>query len=119
MSHFAGESQSEHGRLDFDPPRGGRTPRLEDQLDGSLLLFRELYASDRRRTRRRASGRFRQPGGSLRDRGDDEPRQPRRLADMPGRWIDQSPSRVRPPRLIVLDMESSVSLTHGTLEATV
>jgi hypothetical protein len=37
------------------------------------------------------------------------------LADLSGRWIDRVNSR-RPPRGILLDMDSSVSLTHGEQE---
>ena len=34
------------------------------------------------------------------------------LADLPGIWIDRVHDR-RPPKLIVLDMDSSVSPTYG------
>ena len=34
------------------------------------------------------------------------------LADLPGRWIDAVHGR-RPPRIVVLDMDSSESPTHG------
>jgi hypothetical protein len=37
------------------------------------------------------------------------------LADLPGRWIDKVHSR-RPPRIIVLDMDSSKSPTYGEQE---
>jgi hypothetical protein len=37
------------------------------------------------------------------------------LADLPGQWIDRVHGR-RPPRGIVLDMDSSVSPTHGEQE---
>jgi hypothetical protein len=37
------------------------------------------------------------------------------LADLPGRWIDAVHSR-RPPRIVVLDMDSSESPTHGGQE---
>jgi hypothetical protein len=37
------------------------------------------------------------------------------LADLPGRWIDKVHTR-RPPRIIVLDMDSSESPTYGELE---
>jgi hypothetical protein len=40
------------------------------------------------------------------------------LADLSGRWIDLVHSR-RPPRGIVLDMDSSVSPTHGKQEMSV
>ena len=40
------------------------------------------------------------------------------LADLSGRWIDQVHGR-RPPRGIVLDMDSSVSPTHGEQEMSV
>ncbi len=40
------------------------------------------------------------------------------LADLSGRWIDRVHSR-RPPRGIVLDMDSSVSPTHGEQEMSV
>ena len=40
------------------------------------------------------------------------------LADLSGRWIDRVHSR-RPPRGIVLDMDSSVSPTHGDQENSV
>ena len=39
------------------------------------------------------------------------------LADLSGRWIDGVHSR-RPPRGIVLDMDSSVSPTYGDQEGT-
>jgi hypothetical protein len=37
------------------------------------------------------------------------------LADLPGRWIDTVHAR-RPPRVVVLDMDSSESPTHGEQE---
>ena len=37
------------------------------------------------------------------------------LADLPGQWIDKVHRR-RPPKIIVLDMDSSVSETHGAQE---
>jgi hypothetical protein len=37
------------------------------------------------------------------------------LADLPGRWIDKMHSR-RPPKIIVLDMDSSESPTYGEQE---
>jgi hypothetical protein len=37
------------------------------------------------------------------------------LADLPGRWIDKVHSR-RPPRIVVLDMDSSESPTYGEQE---
>ncbi len=37
------------------------------------------------------------------------------LTDLPGRWIDKVHTR-RPPRVIVLDMDSSESPTYGTQE---
>src|SRR5919205_963097 len=37
------------------------------------------------------------------------------LADLPGRWIDTVHAR-RPPRIVVLDMDSSESQTHGEQE---
>src|SRR5215475_10646904 len=40
------------------------------------------------------------------------------LADLPGQWIDLVHGR-RPPRGIVLDMDSSVSPTHGGQEKSV
>jgi Transposase DDE domain group 1 len=40
------------------------------------------------------------------------------LADLPGQWIDRVHKR-RPPRGIVLDMDSSVSPTHGEQENSV
>src|SRR6202049_4166847 len=40
------------------------------------------------------------------------------LCDLSGQWIDRVPTR-RPPRGIVLDMDSSVSLTHGEQENSV
>ena len=40
------------------------------------------------------------------------------LADLSGQWIDRVPTR-RPPRGIVLDMDSSVSPTHGEQENSV
>jgi len=39
------------------------------------------------------------------------------LGDLPGQWIDRVHSR-RPPKLIVLDMDSSVSPTYGDQEGT-
>jgi hypothetical protein len=40
------------------------------------------------------------------------------LADLSGKWIDSVHAR-RPPRGIVLDMDSSVSPTHGEQEMSV
>jgi hypothetical protein len=40
------------------------------------------------------------------------------LADLPGQWIDRVHAR-RPPRGIVLDMDSSVSPTHGEQEMSI
>jgi hypothetical protein len=40
------------------------------------------------------------------------------LADLSGQWIDRVHDR-RPPRGIVLDMDSSVSPTHGEQESSV
>ena len=40
------------------------------------------------------------------------------LADLPGQWIDKVHTR-RPPRVIVLDMDSSVSPTYGEQEGSV
>jgi hypothetical protein len=37
------------------------------------------------------------------------------LADLPGRWVDTVHAR-RPPRIVVLDMDSSESPTHGEQE---
>jgi hypothetical protein len=37
------------------------------------------------------------------------------LADLPGRWIDKVHAR-RPPKIIVLDMDSSESPTYGEQE---
>jgi hypothetical protein len=39
------------------------------------------------------------------------------LADLPGMWIDRVHRR-KPPKIIVLDMDSSVSPTHGEQEGT-
>ena len=39
------------------------------------------------------------------------------LADLPGNWIDRVHDR-RPPKTIILDMDSSVSPTHGDQEGT-
>ena len=39
------------------------------------------------------------------------------LADMSGAWIDKVHDR-RPPKMIILDMDSSVSPTHGEQEGT-
>jgi len=40
------------------------------------------------------------------------------LADLPGQWIDKVHQR-RPPKMIVLDMDSSESPTYGEQEGTV
>src|SRR5271155_722552 len=40
------------------------------------------------------------------------------LADLSGQWIDKVHSR-RPPRGVILDMDSSVSPTHGEQEMSV
>src|ERR1700704_6089677 len=40
------------------------------------------------------------------------------LADLPGRWIDKVHTR-RPPRVVVLDMDSSESETYGDQEGSV
>ena len=42
-------------------------------------------------------------------------REPRRLAGLPGQWIDKVHQR-RPPKTIVLDMDSSESPTYGAQE---
>ena len=39
------------------------------------------------------------------------------LADLSGQWIDSVHDR-RPPKMIILDMDSSVSPTHGDQEGT-
>lgn len=39
------------------------------------------------------------------------------LTDLPGQWIDRVHEH-KPPKWITLDMESSVSPTHGALEGT-
>ena len=39
------------------------------------------------------------------------------LADLSGQWIDRAPAR-HPPKAVVLDMDSSVSPTHGDQEGT-
>ena len=39
------------------------------------------------------------------------------LADLSGHWIDSVHDR-RPPKMIILDMDSSVSPTHGDQEGT-
>ena len=65
---------------------------------------------DRRRQGRRKTGRFDQPDGAI--DADVEA-----LADMNGVWIDKVDDR-HPPKMIVPDMDSSVSPTHGEQEGT-
>ena len=45
------------------------------------------------------------------------PDNPAALADIPGHWIDRL-HEVAPPKWITLDMDTSVSLTHGNQEGT-
>ena len=52
-------------------------------------------------------------GGSRRDGS--RPQNLSALADLSGQWIDKVHRR-RPPRGVVLDMDSSVSPTHGKQE---
>ncbi len=56
-----------------------------------------------------------QPDGPLRDRVADAAENLAALADLPGEWIDKVHRR-RPPRVIVLDMDSSESPTYGEQE---
>jgi hypothetical protein len=53
-----------------------------------------------------------EPNGPLRDALARVEKNPSALADLSGQWIDAIHGR-RPPRGIVLDMDSSVSPTHG------
>jgi hypothetical protein len=55
-------------------------------------------------------------GGSRRDGS--RPQNLSALADLSGQWIDKVHRR-RPPRGVVLDMDSSVSPTHGKQELSV
>jgi hypothetical protein len=173
MSHPAGESQSEDGRLGFD-----RRVRLEFHgakisSDGGLLLFRELddvlglhdlasqHLVDTRTghnwvhsmvglARQSVFGRLAgyedvndadrlafdpvmrqivggravdQQAASASQMGRFEtevlatPDNLAALADMPGRWIDRV-HEVAAPKGITLDMDSSVSPTHGEQEGT-
>src|SRR5271156_6730779 len=45
-----------------------------------------------------------------------QPENPAALPDLPGRWIDKVHTTLRPPRTIVLDMDSSESPTYGEQE---
>jgi hypothetical protein len=173
MSHLAGESQSEDGRLDFD-----RRVRVEFHgskisSDGGLLLFRELddvlglhdlmgeHLQDTRNGHNRLHSMValsRQSifsrlagyedvndadrlafdpvmrqivGGRAVDRQAASASQMGRfetevlatpqniavLADMPGHWVDRHHA-TKPLRWIALDMDSSVSPTHGAQEGT-
>ena len=60
-------------------------------------------------------GRLQQPDGALRDTLADGGGNLSALTDLSGAWIDRVHGR-RPPRGIVLDMDSSVSPTHGEQE---
>ena len=61
---------------------------------------------------------FHQPDGTLRDRSYWPPtRTLKSLVDMNGVWIDKVHDR-HPPKMIILDMDSSVSPTHGEQEGT-
>jgi len=67
-----------------------------------------------------ATGRFREPPPprarwAARDRVLTRPEKLAALADLPGQWID-TVHRRRPPRIIVLDMDSSESPTYGKQE---
>ena len=59
-----------------------------------------------------------QPDGPLRDALADGGKNLSALADLSGRWIERVHAR-RPPRGILLDMDSSVSPTHGEQENSV
>src|SRR5262249_41068970 len=57
-------------------------------------------------------------GSRVRSRSIAAPKNFAALADLPGQWIDLVHGR-RPPRGILLDMDSSVSPTHGEQEKSV
>ena len=60
-----------------------------------------------------------EPDGALRDAlADGRKKNLSALADLAGQWIDRVHAR-RPPRGVVLDMDSSVSPTHGEQEMSV
>jgi hypothetical protein len=58
---------------------------------------------------------FGQPDGALRDEVASRPENLAALANLPGQWIDKVHQR-RPPKTIVLDMDSSESPTYGEQE---
>jgi hypothetical protein len=59
--------------------------------------------------------RLRQSDGPFRDEWLCRPENLAALADLPGHWIDKV-HRQRPPKVIVLDMDSSESPTYGEQE---
>ena len=67
--------------------------------------------------RRFLKERIDQPDGALRDRAVSDDENLAALADLSGVWIDRVHAR-KLPRMIVLDMDSSVSPTHGDQEGT-
>ena len=68
--------------------------------------------------RRRRRGRIAEPDGRFETRWLTAERNLATLIDLSGRWIDRVHGR-RPPRGIVLDMDFSVSPTHGEQEMSV
>src|SRR5439155_21946153 len=79
---------------------------------------RSGYALDCRRQSGAEEHGFAEPDGALRDEWLAAPKNFAALADLSGQWNDLVHGR-RPPRGIVLDMDSSVSPTHGEQENSV
>src|SRR5262245_24327788 len=96
----------------------GRLAGYEDVNDASACATIRRCAGLSAAKRRRGARLRRVRWGASRRNGSRRPRNFAALADLSGQWIDLVHGR-RPPRGIVLDMDSSVSPTHGEQEMSV